>query len=82
MARKFVQRYSDHLVRAKCPKNIGVEPNEVLDDAAGATSSFKVYDDPRVKDGLDADVEIRFNGGPGLADFGVLCITIQEDECD
>jgi hypothetical protein len=40
-----------------------------------------VYDDLRSKDGLDANVEITFLGGPGLTYIDVLCITIQEKDC-
>ena len=44
MARKLIQRYKDTLIRAVAPKNQGVDPNTVLNDAASASGSFKVYD--------------------------------------
>ena len=44
MARVLIQRYKDFLVRGVAPRNQGVEPNTVLNDAASASGSFKVYD--------------------------------------
>ena len=38
-------------------------------------------DDPRAKDGLEIDIEIRFNGGTGLVAFDVICALLQEDDC-
>ena len=49
---------------------------------AGLPDDHTVYDDPRTKTGLDVDIEIRFNGGAGLAAFDTICATIQEDDCD
>ena len=48
MARKLIQRYQVHQVRAVAPKDVDVEPNIALNDAAGVIScEFKVYDPSR-----------------------------------
>ena len=49
---------------------------------AGIPEDNAVHLDPRTKTGLDVDIEIRFNGGAGLAAFDTICITLQEDDCD
>lgn len=47
MARVLIPRYSNRHPRAIAPKNILVEPNVVINDAAGGSASFKVYDPSR-----------------------------------
>jgi len=44
MARELIKRFSDRQIRAVAPTNVQADPNIPLDNAAGASSFFNVYD--------------------------------------
>jgi len=44
MARVLYKRFTDRQIRAVAPTNVLVDPNVPLNDAAGASSFFNVYD--------------------------------------
>jgi len=44
MARVLYKRFTDRQIRAVAPTNVLVEPNVPLNDAAGASAFFNVYD--------------------------------------
>lgn len=47
MARVLIPRYSNRYPRAIAPKDVLVEPNVVINNAASGSASFKVYDPSR-----------------------------------
>ncbi len=47
MARILLPRYSNRYPRAIAPKDILVDPNVVINDAASGSASFKIYDPSR-----------------------------------
>jgi len=44
MARELIKRFSDRQIRAVAPTNVQADPNVPLNNAAGASAFFNVYD--------------------------------------